>query len=238
MKQLTERIKSLFKKDEENSKDALQSVKNWYSERYENMVIQRNLLFLVLIISIVTIAFSVLVIRYIKSTRSIEPFVIEIEQRTGVPTVVEPVDVVVYSGNTAIAKYFIMKYIRAREEYYPLSFDLNYNTIVRVLSADNVYYEYKSKFGIGNPNSPVNLYGQNNYRRVNLKSIQFPKPNIAQVRVSLEVFGMSMNQVMDKIIYMEYSYGNVKMNDEERLINPLGFIVNNYRIDDESGGNK
>ncbi|KIE04289.1 Type IV secretion system protein VirB8 [Candidatus Jidaibacter acanthamoeba] len=227
-----DKIKGLLKK-EEQSKEATLSLKNWYSERYEKMLIQRNLLFLVCVISLITIALSVLAIRYIKSTRSIEPFVIEIERKTGVPTVVEPVSVKAYSADDAVKRYFVMKYIRAREEFIFNSYDYNYNTVVRVLSSEDVYYsDYRPKFSIKNPNSPYNLYGNNNYRTVSLKSIIFQSPTSAQVRIRMEVKGI-MNQVMDKICFVEFKFANLQMNDDERLINPLGFKVTLYRIEDE-----
>jgi type IV secretion system protein VirB8 len=232
---ILDKIKSYFKKNEQ-SQEATQSLKNWYSERYESVRIQRNFLILITMISIVTIAISVLVIRYIKSTRSIEPFVIEIEQKTGVPTVIEPVSVQAYSANDAIRKYFVMKYIRAREEYSFNSYDYNYNTVVRVLSSENVYYgDYRPKFSIKNPMSPYNLYGQNTYRSVNLKSIIFQSPTTAQVRIKLEVKGTTI-QSIDKICYVEFKFDNLQMSEEERLINPLGFKVTLYRIEDEQQG--
>jgi type IV secretion system protein VirB8 len=190
-----------------------------------------------MVISIVTIALSVVIIRYIKSTRSIEPFVIEIEQKTGVPTVVEPLSIQAYSAQEAVNRYFVMKYIKAREEYYFTSFEYTYGTVVRVLSSDNVYGEYRGKHSLKNPSSPFNLYGQNNYREVSLKSIIFPQPNEAQVRIRLEVKGI-MSQVIDKICLVQFKYDQKQMNEEERLINPLGFVVTLYRIEDEQGGSQ
>ncbi len=230
-----EKIKNLFKK-EEQSKEATNSLKNWYSDRYERMVIQRNILFLATVISIITIALSVLAIRYIKSTRSIEPFVIEIERKTGVPTVVDPISVKAYSADDAIKRYFVMKYIRAREEFVLNTYDDNYNTVVRVLSSGEVYYgDYRPKFSIKNPNSPYNLYGAYNYRVISLKSIIFQSPTSAQVRIRMEVKG-PMAQVSDKICFVEFKFDNLQMNEDERLINPLGFKVTLYRIVDEQQG--
>ena len=119
MKNLREKLQSYFRKTDSNIKDSMHSVKNWYSERYENVIIQRNFLFIIVLLSVLTIALCVIAIRYIKSTRSIEPFVIEIERKTGVPTVVDPVSAKIYTQDVALKRYFVMQYIRAREEYVP-----------------------------------------------------------------------------------------------------------------------
>jgi type IV secretion system protein VirB8 len=38
---------------------------------------------------------------------------------------------------------------------------------------------------------------------------------------------------MDKIILLTFEYNNLELPDDKRLINPLGFTVTSYRIDDE-----
>ncbi len=208
------------------------SLSNWSQDTYEGLIIQRNFLILISLFLLVAVAISVLTIGYIKSTQTIEPFVIEIERKTGVPTVVDPISVERYSSDEAIKRYFIMKYIRAREEYIYGSYKYNYYTVVRVLSSSDVYYsDYKSKASPLNKNSLYSTHGENYSSTVNLKSLIFQTPNSAQVRI--KVVG-SNNITSDKIVYMEFKFDNIKMNDDERLINPLGFVVTLYRIADEN----
>lgn len=209
-------------------------LKEWNNDQYKSAVTQRNLLLVLLVLCFVVILISLSTIRYLKNTQSIEPFVIEIEEKDGVPTVVEPLSVKAYSANEAIKRYFIVKYIKAREEYFSSTFDRNFYDVVRVLSSTDVYYsDYRPKFNVNNPSSPYNLYGSSSYRIVGLKSIIFPSSKSAQIRVALNVIGQ-INLVMNKIIYMEFDFKNLNMNDSDRLINPLGFQVTLFRIDDES----
>jgi type IV secretion system protein VirB8 len=236
-------FKKFFKKDEEKIRSAHQSdnhiqqnhkLKNWDKDRYQSAVAQRNLLLLLLTICFAVILISLSTIRYLKNTQNIEPFVIEIEEKTGVPTVVEPLSVKAYSANEAVTKYFVMKYIRAREEYFPTTFARNFNDVVRTLSDHKVYYEdYKPKFSTNSKTSPYNLYGSNSYATVSLKSIIFPTPSSAQVRVTITVTGQ-INLKMNKIIYMEFTFRNLNMSEEDRLINPLGFQVTLFRMNDEN----
>ncbi len=215
-----------------NKEDA-KILKSWYQERYESTLIQRNVLFLLLTVAIGVLAASVFIIGYIRSTRSIEPFVIEIEKKTGVATVVDPLTVAAYSANEAVKRYFVMKYISSREEYFQSTFSQNYYTVVRVLSTPNVYFsDYKPKFSLANPNSPYNIYGQASTRKISLKSIIFPTEKSAQVRIMMEVSG-AVTSRSDKIVFLEFDFQNVEMNEQERLINPLGFRVTLYRIEDE-----
>lgn len=210
------------------------SVPNWKEDLFESVITQRNILFFFTIICVLAIAMSVLLIRYVKSSQTIEPFVIEIEQKSGIPTVVTPVSTRVYSTDEAIKRYFIMKYIRAREEYFPSTFQDNFFSVVRVLSSSAIYYnDYRPKFSISNPNSPYNIYGESSNRRVVLKSLIFQSPKTAQVRIAFEVNGI-VSLTQNKIILMDFDFANIEMNDDERFINPLGFQVTFYRIEDES----
>ncbi|MBS0236369.1 MAG: type IV secretion system protein [Proteobacteria bacterium] len=215
--------------------DAMGAIKNWYADRYENALIQRNILFLVLLVSLATIGMAVTALRYIKNTKSIEPFVIEIEPKTGVTTVVDPVTSSVYSANDAVRRHFVWQYIKAREEYYSSSYNYNYNQVVRVFSSSDVYYgQYRAAYGQSNPTAPVNLLGQSGYREVALKSMIFPNDRTAQVRFTITSAGMqNAGGTQDKIAFLQFEFANLKMNNEERLINPLGFRVNLYRLEDE-----
>lgn len=239
------KIKSFLSKKSEQSKKSEKTGKDpakpggkkaqtWYEDTFESVITQRNLMFLFMVVCVVTIALSVLLIRYVKNTQTIEPFVIEIERHSGIPTVVTPVDTRVYSSDEAVKRYFIMKYIRAREEYFPSTFQDNFFNVVRVLSASGVYFsDYRPKFSISNPNSPYNIYGENTTRRVVLKSLIFQSPNTAQVRIGFEVNGI-VNLRQSKIVLIDFNFSNIEMNEDERFINPLGFQVTFYRIEDET----
>jgi type IV secretion system protein VirB8 len=229
---LMNNIKDLkIKIDGSSSSNILQTTRNWYNDRYEWMQVQRSLLFLVTIVSAVAIIILTLSISYIKNTRSIEPFVIEIEQKTGVPTVVEPLTAKAYSGQDAIKRYFVWKYIKTREEYTFATYSRAFKE-VSYMSSPEVYSDYRRFFNSGNPQSPYNLLADTSIRTVELKSIIFQDEKTAQVRLKMLVTGSQVSQ-SDKIVYIEFAFENLEMNDEQRFVNPLGFLVKNYRIEDE-----
>jgi type IV secretion system protein VirB8 len=235
MKQVVEKIKQALTKkgnaSEQNAKDAIQISKNWFSDRYEWLEVQRNILFVLLLSSAAIIVFLTLTISYIKSTRTIEPFVIEIEPKTGVTTVVQPEGTKIYAEEESVRRYFIWKYIKAREEYYRSRYDLMAKE-VSVLSSPQVYGEYASIYGKNNPQSPYNILGDGSYRYVELKSMLMLDEKNVQVRIKMKNGGGSAEE-MNKVIYMTYLIENTEMNMDQRFINPINFKVTNYRIEDE-----
>jgi type IV secretion system protein VirB8 len=217
-----------------NSKRDRNAVDNWFHDRFEWMQVQRNLLFLILLGCVFTICLLTFGISFIKSTKAIEPFVIEIEAKTGVPTVVDPLTSKAYSGMETIRRYFIWRYISMREEYDQGTFRINYQN-VRYLSTDAVYWLFSRMYGQGNPESIVNKT-PNATRTIELKSMIFPDDSTAQVRIRVTVRAPGgMENVLDKIVYLQFQFSNLELNDQQRLVNPLGFQVTNYKIENERG---
>ena len=117
---------------------SIKSIKNWYEERYENIIVQRNILFSMLIILLCLAIISVGAITYIMNSKRFDPFVIQIDDTTGMAKIVNPVSSSVLEGNEELAKFFIKKYVIARETYNPVDFDTEAKRAIRLLSENSV----------------------------------------------------------------------------------------------------
>ena len=240
-------IKKLFikKSSEEQSGNSVISkndtLKSWENDEYRSAIRQKNILLFALIMSLIIIIFSLMTIRFLKKNEDIRPFVVEINKKSGIPTVVEPVTVETYSANEAIKRYFIMTYLKSREGYIYYLYNRDFRDVVRVLSSSSVYNrDYVPKFSRNNSASPINVLGSASTITVKLKSIIFDSEangkgdkNSAQVRITLVTEG-KINRVENKIVFLKYDFDNLNMNEQDRLINPLGFQVKLYRIEDEN----
>ena len=230
-----------------NSNNVVENVSNWYSDRYNATVVQRNLLFLFLIASIVLVIIGTVIVGNIASSFKIQPFVIDIEEKTGVTTIVNPLADEELIANDALNKYFLTTYVRAREEYSKPSWRYEYLTVVRLLSSPEVYSQFRSF--LNSSASPIAVYGDTVSVKVEFRSVQlFPatvnKKGVkgdSQAVIRFTVFpenngvlrGVTGNRI-HKILTLTYRYDQTKMNHEEREINPLGFFVTSYRVDVEN----
>ncbi len=215
-------------KESEKSGDARVS---WHEDEYQSLLLQRNFMFILLVGAIFLIIFLNFSVTFIKSTKSIEPFVIEIEPKTGVPTVVEPLSAVAYTADEVINRYFVWNYVKSRESYHFSSYKQSLKEI-RLFSNDLVFSQYKRAVDQNNLQSPYNIYGETSALNVELKSLVMQDKNTAQIRVRISSEG-AQNVAYDKIVVMRFEYNNLEMSDDKRLVNPLGFTVISYRIDDE-----
>lgn len=227
---MLQNLRNLFNKKNDDSV-ADQSQHNWYSDRYESLLTQRNIFIVLLILSFAVVIVSVFAVGKISTSKTFSPFVIQIEERTGAAKVVNPANSDLLGGNEAMSRYFIKKYISARETYNPVDYELNVRKVVRLFSVPEVYRDFISY--VRNPlTDPSILYGQRNTTSARIKS--FSRLG-SQYFVRFAVIESSgEKRVMDKIATITIGYQAMELSEEDRDVNPVGFQITGYRVDDDN----
>lgn len=214
-----------------DSSDTLLAVRNWYEQRHDTVVVQRNILTLLLILSLVIVIVAVVAIAYVATSKSFDPFVIQIDQQTGTTEVVDPLTSKVLSGNEALDRYFIKRYVTARETYNPVDFNTYAKQVVRLLSNATVYSNYLGYISNTKTN-PIILYGQGNTTYLTVRSWSKLKADTYVFRFALtETSGARTTR--NKIAIINISYVAMELTEAEREINPVGFQVKGYKVDDD-----
>jgi len=219
--------------------------KNWYNDRYQFVVVQRNILSLITLLSLVCSIAATFSISQLVPLKSVEPFVIQVDQKSGIAQVVDPLRAKELTANESINQYFMVEYIRARESYLG-SQDRNYYNynLVRVLSDPNVFAKYQHEIILSNPDSPGSRLGSAGSRDVKVSSIKFldkkPLPAGEEARrylvraLVIEKSGGALPKNMQKLILIEFKYTELELSIEDRYLNPIGFRVLSYKIDDDN----
>lgn len=213
-------------------KTSTKTIKNWSEERFDNITVQRNLLFLLLIILLCLSIAAVGAVTFVINTKKFDPFVIQIDDTTGVAKIVNPLSSNVLSGNEAIAQYFIKRYVIARETYNPVDFDTEAKRIVRLLSTNAIYTEYRNY--IKNEEvDPRIKYALKNTTFLLVKSWSKLSDTKYILRFSInETSGAK--KVFNRIAIAEFKYVPMELSETDRDINPVGFQITGYRVDDDS----
>lgn len=232
---------------EANSENIVNNISNWYADRYASTLVQRNLMLIIVLLSLLVVIVSVIIVGNISSTFKIQPFVIEVEDKTGITNVVNPLSDREVTTNEVLNQYWITKYVKARETYSYDSWRYNYLTTVRMLSTPSVYYPFRRFINVS-PQSPLALYGERTSTSIIFRSIQFFPPAKNKtgkltdpqcvIRFTLypdkgHIKGAVDNK-LHKIVTLTYNYKQTKMNETERNENPLGFYITSYRGDIEN----
>ncbi len=229
------KISSLLNKsraENDQLNNSAKKLRNWYEERYDKIIVQRNLLFILLVFLLILSIISVAVIAFVINTKRFDPFVIQIDDTTGMAKIVNPITSSAINGNEALAQYFIKKYVIARETYNPVDFDKEAKKTVRLLSSSSIYWEYRGYLKNESVNPSIR-YGQKNTTFLLVKSWSKLSENKYILRFSINETGGARN-IFNKIAVVEFKYTPMELKEQEKDINPIGFQVTGYRVDDDS----
>jgi type IV secretion system protein VirB8 len=176
------------------------------------------------------------------------PFLVMADAYTGTATVAHLVgnfqnqDITV---NEAINRSNVAQYVMARESYDYAITGLRDWRQVFVMSTPQAVSDYRQLFANGSANDPRRVYGKNRAIRVKILSLAPMKtgPNgsfrAAAVRIQRDIFDKTSgtSQFLDnKYITLEFTYlKSMKLDEQDRIINPLGFQVTGYRVDNDYG---
>lgn len=147
------------------------------------------------------------------------------------------------TASEAVNRANVATFIRARESYdWTLIGDRDWKTVF-TMAEPQVASSYRALYSTRNTNGPLQIYGKGQSIRIKILSTQLfggdPKngPSGATVRFQRSIFdksGGSSRFLDNKIATIEFSYKpNLDMSEGDREINPLGFRVSAYRVDND-----
>ena len=186
-------------------------------------------------------------IAYMLPLKEKVPYLVTVDLKRSTSTISPLRDDIAATGiyaSEALNRSHVARFVQAREGY-------DYDTIneydweyVASMSNDQVKGLFVKQFD-GTPNSPEKKWGRNNAIRIKINSIVFNGldeergaiPTGATVRFEKWRFDKTTGKsdyLSSHVATVRYEYKtNLKMSDNLRLRNPLGFQVTAFRVDDE-----
>lgn len=190
--------------------------------------------FLSIFISII----SVTAVVFLTPLKSVEPYVIRVDNATGMVDIITSVNQTEFiSDNEALDKYFTTSYVKIREGYFYNILQNDYTT-VQIWSSPEVSSDYLKIYE--GDNSRVDILKNRTEIDVEINSVTLGNSNgmkMATIRfnqIYKDAKSRTITNKKAKIVTLAYDYSPQSlMTENERLINPLGFKVLTYRVDDE-----
>lgn len=176
---------------------------------------------------------SVFAIAGLTPLKTVEPFVVRVDNSTGIVDVVSALTSNPGTYDEAVTKYFAARYVRARESYIWSEAKENFRTVA-LLSAQPEQTRFAALYRGSNPDSPQNIYGRSVMSRINIASISLINANVASVRYMRTITRGEDVRTTHWVATLTFSYVNAPMSSTDRLVNPLGFAVSEYRADPEA----
>lgn len=175
---------------------------------------------------------SIAAVAALSPLKSVEPFVIRVDNATGIVDVVQALSSTTGSYDEEVTKYFAARYVRAREGYVWSEAEENFR-IVSLMSSAPEQKRFGTIYRGSNSQSPQNVLGRNATARIAIKSISLINENVVSVRYTQTIIRGEDSATSHWVASITYSYSNASISSRDRLVNPLGFVVSNYRSDPE-----
>ncbi|WP_010103742.1 virB8 family protein [Verminephrobacter aporrectodeae] len=222
------------KVEKEDFDNYLKEARTWETDKVREIEKSKKLAWRVATAASVTAFVAVLAVAGLTPLKMVAPYVIRVDNSTGIVDVVEALTDGKTNYDEAINKYFTQWYVRYREGYSKdLAEDYYYN--VGIMSSSLEQQKYYQVFNPKNPMSPLNVYGHYAKVKTRIKSTSFINPNVALVRYTKEIErGLDNPQVTHWAATITFKYTKAPMAEKDRAINPLGFQVTEYRNDPDA----
>ena len=180
--------------------------------------------------------------------KTIEPFVIRVDNNTGLVDVVSTLaskGKVKLNAQEVMDKYWLTQYLRHRESY-QWQISAYDRSIVGIMSSNTVQQDYALETDPkNNDNAPIIRYGHSAQVRVHIQAISFishQTDNGEQTKTALIRYSKQIKRIGETspkghwVATVTFTYRNSPMKLEDRRLNPLGFQVLSYRNDQATGG--
>lgn len=174
------------------------------------------------------------------------PFLVMADAYTGTSTIARLVEGSAYrqlTSSEAINRSNVAHFLLARESYDIDMMQLRDWRLVHTMSSSEVAAAYAAEHASNNPQAPYHVYGRGRAIRARILSLvligggEGAAPKGATVRFQRSLYDKSTGTARPldgKIATLEFEYkSNLKMDEKERIENPLGFQVTSYRVDND-----
>lgn len=174
------------------------------------------------------------------------PYLVMADAYTGTSTVARLTPGPAYqriTSSDAINRSNVAHYLLARESYDLTLLNLRDWNTVMTMSSPNVGAAYRALYSSLNQNNPYKIYGRGRSVRVKILSIVLiggggaKRPTGATVRFQRSIYlkqSGALQPLDNKIATLAFTYDpDLKMAERYRIDNPLGFLVTDYRVDND-----
>lgn len=165
------------------------------------------------------------------------PVVIEVDRSTGAVDVVTTINgVKAVPASELEQKYWLWQYVTARESYVWQD-RAAYFERVTLMSEPGEQQRYAKAVEADNPKSPQRLLGRNSIIEVKIKSIALGRDgssaSVRFARTTHDLGSLVPDSIQSFIATITFSFVETAMPEGDRLVNPRGFTVRLYRLDEE-----
>lgn len=217
------------------AQEYIQVAKDFEKSEIERVKKNAKLAWRLMAASMVITVISIVAVAMLTPLKSVQPFVIRVDNNTGLTDTVSVMKQRQDSYDEIVDKYFLKQYVQYREGYDWETIQTTFDA-TKLMSNDAVAAEFAALYA--GENAPHKVLRNSRKVLIRVQSVAF-LGELAQVRFTkqaIAVGGTANDQQsppIKMIATIAWEYQGGKMSEQDRLINPLGFKVKSYRVDRE-----
>lgn len=192
--------------------------------------------------SLLASIFMSIAIVFLTPLKEVQPYLVRVDNNTGQTDIVTVLANAQSDYGEEVAKFFSANYVRLVEGYDWYTVQSTFNKAL-LFSDSNIQNRLNNKFST--LDAPHKVYKDKQRVEIEIDNVTFIDENLIQVRFTKRVvpinggvYNAQENTLQpapvesQAIATIGFDYINVPDVDEVRLVNPLGYVVKSYRVDE------
>ena len=203
--------------------------KNWYKDKYNSILVQRNFLLIAIVLFSATLLICVSILSRFQRSDNVKPYIIEYNNNTGILSVVETQSKKEYTAQQAVKESMVIQYINRREapKLSTIEDDMNY---IRVMTSAKLYNDYTKS--MSELTGKLRNAGSNAKYSIDITDFSYLNASRVQIKMIRKLYDnndVEIDSEEYKII-VSFGFSDLILPIEEMRINPLGFQITQYNI--------
>lgn len=207
--------------------------KSWEYDTVGRLRASRNRAWLLSTVFGVLAILSLACLLALMPLKQFEPYVITVDKTTGHLEVARELASGPISQDEAMTQSLMVRYVTAREGYFPALNPANYDSVV-LWSEGQALSDYQRYWSQGNPDNPAKIYGDDTDISTQIRGVSFLNERTASVRFTRIQKERGREQRSHWVAIIGFRFVETPARMRERFQNPLGFQVSSYRLDQEA----
>jgi len=226
--------------DKDSERLYFAEARSWESNRVANALASKRRAYAFLVFTIVVCCLQASALVLLMPLKHIQLEAIVMDKSQGTVEPLQRLEIVQANLDEVFTKKFISDFMLARESYSFDTAELLYFTAAAFMSPA-LQTQWSSHWMPQNPNNPLTVYKNLTTVRVLINSItlhtkESGRKDIATVRFKKTVSSGDISITHAYVATLVYAYVSAPTAEAIRRINPVGFQVTEYRVDDEISG--
>ncbi len=209
--------------------------RSWGSDRAAEAAKSRRTAWIIASVATGIAALEALALIALAPIKTVVPYTVMVDRTTGYVQVLEGKHPETVKPNTALTHSMLAQYVIAREAFEINSLAQQYKKVA-LWSGEGARRDYLALMPMSSQMSPLNIYPRTAQVTVAVESVTPSGPDTVQVRFTTERRDQGQGAATKGwyVAQMRYRFTGEPLSLEDRLANPLGFQVIEYRRDQEA----